>query len=257
MSKNSRIAIIVAVIAFIAVIVVLASAVFCVKKVEIVWYKTPSSATATITETQLLEKSGVKNKSVFLLDREKAINNIEKSFPDVRVVNIEVVWPNVMKIHAVEREAVFALPIKNGQFAIVDEYFQVLEVVDSFTSTKTNAVLINTTATAELEVKKSDKISLFGQSVWANIYNAFLELKRDIIAFRATISNATLTESTLTINTHQGVTIKLDKPFANTRPKMRMALKTFDFLTTENYPNSVISVFVNNNGEIESSISYT
>ncbi len=254
MSKNGKIAIIVSVLVFVAVVVVLASAVFCVKKVEIVWYKTPTTTTASITQEQFLEKSGVANSSVFLLDREKAVKNIESTYPDVRVISLEVLWPNVMKIHAVEREEVYALPIKNGKFALVDEYFKVLDVVDTFTSTKTNAILINTTATSELEVKRADEISMFGQSVWSNIYNAFLELERNIIDFRAIISNATLSESTLTINTHMGVTIKLDKPFANTRPKMRLALKVFDLMTTEDYANKVIEVFVNDNNELESRI---
>lgn len=254
LSKNGKIAVIVAVVAFVALIVVLASAVFCVKKVELVWYKTPSSEVGAITQAQFLEKSGVANSSVFLLDREKAVANIESAYPDVRVINVEVVWPNVMKIHAVEREAVYALPIKNGKFAIVDEYFKVLEIVDTFTSTKTNAILINTTDTSKLEVKRADTINLFGTTVWSNIYNAFLELERDLIDFRAIISNATLTETTLTINTHMGVTMKLDKPFANTRAKMRLALKTFDLMTTEDYPNSVVEVFVNDEGELVSRI---
>ncbi len=254
MSKNGKIAVIVSVLAFVALIVVLASAVFCVKKAEVVWYKTPSTALASVSNGQLLEKSGVTNQSVFLLDREKAVANIETAFPDVRVINVEVVWPNVMKVHATEREQVYAVPIKNGKFALVDEYFKVLEVVDSFTSTKTNAVLVNTDAVKDMDFARADTINLFGKIVWLNIYNAFLELERDLIDFRAIISNVTLTETTLTLNTHMGVTVKLEKPFANTRAKMRMALKTFDYLTTEDYPNCVVEVLVNNNGELVSRV---
>ena len=254
MSKNCKIAIIVSVITLIALIVVLASAVFCVKKVSIVWYKTPSEAMNSVTNEQFLEKSGVANSSVFLLDREKAVANIEATYPDVRVINIEVVWPNVMKIHVAEREKVYALPIKNGKYAIVDEHFKVLEVLDFFASTKTNAVLINTDATKELTAKRADTINIFGMTVWNNAYNAFLELERDLIDFRAIVASTTLTETTMTINTHMGVIIKLDKPFANTRAKMRMALKTFDLMTTEDYPNSIIEVFVNEDGELTSRI---
>lgn len=254
MSKNGKIAVIVSVLAFIAIIVVLASAVFCVKKTEVVWYKTPSTTLASVSNELLLEKSGVGNQSVFLLDREKAVSNIETAFPDVRVINVEVVWPNVMKVHAAEREQVYAVPIKNGKFALVDEYFKVLQVVDSFTSTKTNAILVNTDAVKDMEYKRADTINLFGKSVWLNIYNAFLELERDLVDFRAIISNVTLTEATLTINTHMGVTIKLEKPFANTRAKMRLALKTFDYLTTEDYPNCVVEVLVNEDGELISRV---
>lgn len=254
MSKNSKIAVILAVLAFVALIVVLASAVFCVKKVQLVWYKTPSTTLSAVSDAQFLEKSGVVNKSVFLLDRDSAICNIEASFPDVRVINLEVVWPNVIKLHLAERESVYAVPIKNGKFAIVDEYFKVLEVVDNFTSTKTNAVLINTEAASNLDVQRADNINVFGKTVWLNIYNAFLELERDLVDFRAIVSNVTLTENSLNVYTHMGTTFKIEKPFANTRSKMRLAIKTFDLLTTEDYPDCVIEVLVNNEDELVSRV---
>jgi len=254
LSKNCRIAIIVAIIAFVALLVVLASTIFCVKQVQIVWYKTPSDTLSAIKDSDFLEKSGVENCSVFLLDRERAVNTLENTYPDVRIINVEVVYPNILKVHAVEREKVYAIKVKDNKFAIVDEYFKVLEVVDSFDSTKSNAVYINTDLAQDLAVKRADSINILGKTVWNNIYNAFLELERDLNEFRAIVADGELTEDSLTINTHQGVVIELEKPFSNTRAKMRLALNTFDLMTITDYPNSVISVFVNDKGKLESRI---
>lgn len=251
MSKNAKIAIIVAVVALIALIVVLSSTVFVVKKAEIVWYKDVSQNLSQIDNDTILEKSGVQSQSVFFLDRDKAIQSLELSYPEIRVINIEVVWPNTLKIHAVEREPVYCLRVSDDKYAIVDEYFKVLSVEDSFDNTQTNATLIDTDATQNLNVVRGDDINIFGATVWSDIYYAFAEMERDIVDFHAIVKTAQLSETTMTIFTHQGTKIILDKPFANTRAKMRAGLGVFDTLTTDDYPGSVIQVFVNNDNELE------
>lgn len=252
MTKNAKIAIIVSIIALIALIVVLSSTVFSVQKAEVVWYKEPSSTLSAIDDETVLAKSNVKSQSVFFLDRNKAITSLEDSFPELRVIDIEVAWPNVMKIHAIEREAVYVLPVKDGKFAVVDEYFKVLDVINSFDSTKTNAVLLTDETVKQLSVSKGYNINIFGKGVFRDTYYAFIELSRDITDFRAIAKSVSVSETTLIITTHQGTTIKIDKPFANTRVKVRMAINTFDKLTTEDYPNSVIYVFVNDDNQLVS-----
>ncbi len=250
MTKNAKIAIIVAVVAFIALIVVLCSTIFSVKKAELVWYKEPNLALSQIDNNMILEKSEVKAQSVFFLDRNKAIASLEESYPEMRVIDIEVIWPNTMKVHATMREAVYALPVKNG-FAIIDEYFKVLEVKSEYDSTKSNAVLLNNDSAKNLEVEKGDTIDLFGAPVLADIYYSFIEMERSLVDFRAIVKGVSLENTTLTISTHQGTIIKLDKPFANTRAKMRLALGVFDTLTTEDYADGVVEVFVNDDNELE------
>ena len=252
MTKNAKIAIIVSILAVIAVIITLSSTVFTVKQAELVWYKEPSANLSSINNDAILQKSTVQSQSVFFLDRDKAAMAIETAYPDVRVISIEVVWPSIMKVHAVERQAVYCLPAKNNKFALVDEYFKVLEVLSTFDNTKMNAAFINSDALKDVEVVKGQDLSIFGKTILDDVYYSFVELERDLIDFKAIIKSITLSESNMTITTHQGTTINIDKPFANTRAKMRLAIKTFDTLTTTDYPNSVIEVFLNLDNELES-----
>lgn len=170
----------------------------------------------------------------------------------MRVIGIEVTWPNAIKVHATMREPVYCMRVKDNKYAILDEYFKVLDVLSVYDNDKTNAVYIDTDAAAELDVKKGDNISIFGARVWYDVYCAFVELERDLVDFRGIIKATKLENETMTIITHMGTTLKLDKPFANTRAKMRTAVQVFNTLTTQDYAGSVIEVFVNSSNDLES-----
>ena len=251
MSKNAKIAVVVSVLAVIVLIVVLSSTIFSVHRDNLIWYNTPTGTLASLTNETALSTSEADSQSVFLLDREKITQNLEKEYPYLRVISLEVVWPNNLNIHVMQRQEVYAVPISNNRYAITDEYFKVLDIVNTFNSTNTNAILINTDECLNTNAQIADTLDIFGDAVYFNIYNAFLQFGRTLADMRAIIASCELTETTLTIHTHFDSLIKLDKPFANTDTKMRLAIKTFDAFTTEDYKNSVIEVFTNNNNEPE------
>ena len=251
MSKNAKIAVIVSVLAVIVLIVVLSSTIFSVRNVNLIWYNTHTGILANLTNETALKTSGAESKSVFILDKEKITENLEKEYPYLRVINLEVVWPNNLNLHVIQRQEVYALPISNGRFAITDEYFKVLDIVNTFNSINTNAILINTDAFINTDAQIADTLDIFGDAVYLNVYNAFLQLSRTLADMRAIVASCELTETTLTIHTHFDSIIELDKPFANTSAKMRLAIKTFDLLTTEDYKDSTIQVFVNDDNELE------
>ncbi|MBO5103028.1 MAG: hypothetical protein J6C13_02940 [Clostridia bacterium] len=252
MSKNAKIAVIVSVLAVIVLLVVLSSTVFSVRKANLVWYNTPTGTLANLSNNMVLKSSKLEANSVFLLDKNKAIENLEEKYPDMRIIDIEICWPNEVKIHAIQRQEVYAIRVANGRIAIMDEYFKVLNVVSAFSSTKTNAILLNTNEYENKYVSKADQVDIFGSKVYTDIYTAFMELGRNLADMRAIIANAEITETTLTLNTHFNSKILLAQPFANTTAKMRLALKTFDMCTAEDYKNSTIQVFVNNRDLLES-----
>ena len=251
MTKNSKIAIIVSVFAVIVLIVVLSSTVFSIHRAQVIWYNTPNSTLNKLSDDNALSISQAKSKSVFLFDRKNAISNLEKNYPELRVVNLEVQWPNILKIHAVQREQVYALLVADGKYAIVDQYFKVLDTTTSFTTEKNNAILLNTEEFKNQVVSKGDVLDIFGKEVYLNTYNAFIELSRTLADMRAIISSASLDQNTLSLETFFGLKIKIDKPFANTCKKMRLAIKTFDLLTAEDYNNKTIEIFVNSNNQLE------
>ena len=119
----------------IVTIVVLCSTVFCVGSINVVWHT--ETRNLTEKETQVVASSGINNgNSVFLVGKDEAIEKIEMQFPYIKVLSIETVFPNVLNIHAVEREPVFAVQLTENSYVITDEDFKVLDVrTGNFNST--------------------------------------------------------------------------------------------------------------------------
>ncbi len=252
MTKTGKIGIIIGVLSFIAVIVVCASTVFTVKRVQLVWYTTNSTAMSKVTGEQILLSSGVKNSSVFNLDRQLAISNLEREYVSMRIIDVEVIYPNVLKIHALERQKVFAIPTTYGDYMLTDEYLRVLDVVQSFSSNNINPILLNM---GEVEhYKVGEDIDFARTQTFVDVYNAFFSLKQDLGHMRAMIKSMDYTNSKLTFHTYFDVDIILDNPTQNTQVKMRTALRTFDLLGSEEYGKVDIVVYLNDEGKINSDI---
>ena len=248
MRKNTKIAIAVIVLAVLTLIIVLSSTVFAVGSARLIWYNQPTGTLATLTNQNILESSGVQGNSVFLLDRDEAIKNIEERYPRLRVIDIEICWPNIMNIHAIERQEVYAVATSSG-YCITDEYLRVLDTVSSFSSTNVNPVLLNLpNLTGSFE--RGDTIPHDYATTFVELYNAYIALGRDLTDMRAMCASIDYTNAKLTISTHFGVTIILDNPTQNTQAKMRMAIGTLDKLGTEDYGHGTITVFVNEENDL-------
>lgn len=250
LSKNAKIAVAVAVLAVITLIIVLSSTIFAVGSARLIWYNTPTGSLANLTSETVLASSGVEHNSVFMLDKKQAKVNIESKYPRLRVVKLEVVFPNSLNIHAIERQEVFAVALPNGNYAITDEYLRVLDVVSAYSSTNVNPAILNINNLGENYKKGEDVIAQYPQ-VFIDIYNAFVALRQSLTEFKALIASADYKNSELTISTHFGVNIILDNPTQNTEAKMRMAIRTFECLSTEDYGRGTIKVFVNSNNQLE------
>ncbi len=248
MRKNTKIAIAVIVLAVLTLIIVLSSTVFAVASARLIWYNQPTGTLATINNENILDSSGVAGNSVFLLDRDEAIQNLEERYPRLRVIDIEICWPNIMTVHAIERQEVYAVAMPSG-YAITDEYLRVLDTVSSFSSTNINPVILNLPS-LETDYKKGDTIPHDYFRTFIELYNAFIALGRDLTDMRAMCASIDYTNAKLTIATHFGVTIILDNPTQNTQAKMRMAIATLDKLGTEDYGHGTIVVLVNDENEL-------
>lgn len=252
MTKNAKIAVVVSILAVITLLVVVSSTIFALESARVIWYNTPSSALASISSETMLENTGVRGQSVFILDKKRAKENLEKKYPKMRVIDLEVAWPNIVNIHAIERQQVYAIKLSETKFAIVDEYFKILELKSTFSSTQTNEILTEIKDLEDKNYKLGDTISFAHTDTFVGIYNAFTELSRNLTDMKALFSSISYTNSKVTISTHFGVTIVLDNPTKNTSAKTRMAIKTFDLLATEDYGHGTIEVFVNSENTLES-----
>ena len=99
------------------------SFVFVVKDVKANLLKEGSTLTnEQINEDIETAKLKVKGNSVFFYNRSSAIDDIERKLPKIKVVNLEIKFPNIMRINCEERIPLFALSLYNSvyDYAIVD-----------------------------------------------------------------------------------------------------------------------------------------
>ena len=123
MSKGKIITL--SIIGFIIVLItVLFSAVFRLKKQTIV-----ASADVTYSSEEIVKAAELKRgQSIFLIDKEKAINKIEAKFADIKVVQIKTT--SLTEIEIKVRKRYPTLYIKNlGSYYVLDQDLKVLNVV--------------------------------------------------------------------------------------------------------------------------------
>lgn len=133
--KNKRLIIILSVFSFLVLIAVLCSTVFTVKSVSLRWLTTTNvfdqKDAEIIADVQLGE-------SVFLVDKEAIITNLENKHPYLKVVSVEVKFPNKLVVHTAERQDLYSLKIKDNKHAILDSECKVLAFV---TDSKLNSMI--------------------------------------------------------------------------------------------------------------------
>ncbi|MBQ0017081.1 MAG: FtsQ-type POTRA domain-containing protein [Clostridiales bacterium] len=139
--KNKKLAICLIVLSFLAVVVILSSAIFALSSVELVFLTTTNNLEGKNEE--IVESADFKMGSNVLFLRKKSyIENMEKNFPYLKVVNIETKFPNKLVINCVERMEVFAINLGDGNYAICDEEFKVLKKTTQFINSSNNAILL-------------------------------------------------------------------------------------------------------------------
>ena len=69
--------------------------------------------------------------SIFLINKNEIVGELEKKYPFMRVVSIETKFPNKLVIHSAERESLFAVELSNNEFAIIDGMGKVLKYTNS------------------------------------------------------------------------------------------------------------------------------
>lgn len=142
MSKKRSI-ILISVITAIMVIFVIFTTVFRVnlQKVTVVGEKTEN-----ISIENVISSSGIKKgKSIFLINKEQAINQIEKSNPYVKIEKIEIKFPNKIEYIISAREE-FCFEIVGGTYTVFDNEFKALRKTDEKPSGLIEIKNLNATA---------------------------------------------------------------------------------------------------------------
>lgn len=128
MSKT-KIAIISTVVGILAIIAILFGVVFCLRREEVVVVN--NEANIEISSSEIINSAGLKHgTSIFMLDKDTAINNIEKEFPYIKVIQIKTV--SVIKVEIRVRSRVETFYVQNqNKYYILDEELKVLRILET------------------------------------------------------------------------------------------------------------------------------
>ena len=130
-TKTSVLTVVLVLMAFIVAIVVLCSTVFCVSSIKVVWHT--STIALTGQDDNMIQKSGLTTgQSVFLVGKDESVQKLESSYPYVKVLGIETVFPSTLNIHLQEREILYVIQISSSSYAFVDQDFKVLEIKNGY-----------------------------------------------------------------------------------------------------------------------------
>lgn len=131
MTKKAKIITISIVLSILALILILFGAVFCLYKQDVVFIGDRSS-TIDITNEEIIESAGLKKgRPIFSLDKETAINNIERTYPYLKVIQINTVSAIRIEISVRERyEMYYTYSDSTKKYYVLDEELKVLRMSD-------------------------------------------------------------------------------------------------------------------------------
>lgn len=129
MTKKSKIITISIVLSILALILILFGAVFCLYKQDVVFIGDRSS-TIDITNEEIIESAGLKKgRPIFSLDKETAMNNIERTYPYLKVIQINTVSAIRIEISVRERyEMYYTYSDSTKKYYVLDEELKVLRI---------------------------------------------------------------------------------------------------------------------------------
>ena len=127
----------------IVLLVILLFTLFGLRNVSLDLRTYNSNFSSTEAQESVIESGNFAyNMPIFFQDKQAYIDNLEKANPYLKVINIESKFPNSLIVKCVDREELFAIKMADDKYFILDEDLKVLNIVNSFTSTQTNAILL-------------------------------------------------------------------------------------------------------------------
>ena len=127
MSKKAVISL--SIVAFLIVLVgVLFGTVFCLRSQSVVIV---GDSPISISKEEIISTAGLKNgESIFIIDKDSAINKIEATYPKVKVIQIKTTSVNEIEI-CVRARHEMCYTKNNNNYFVLDEEFKVLDIIES------------------------------------------------------------------------------------------------------------------------------
>ncbi len=270
------------IISVLILLFVLLGAIFCVRQQDVVFIGDRSANTLDITNDQLIESAGIKNgRSIFTIDKDGAIANIEHTYPYIKVIQINTVSPMRIEICVRERvEMFYAENISRDKYYILDEEMKVLRI-DTELPTGLSQIIPHLLG----DEAKESILGISGNTVAGDFlsnehyrdltYNTFVAIYKTVMIDGKYLDRDDIkgliidlqfgtgyTEygsyDRVIMSTNLGFTIDIGKPDADLERKVNTCFSAIGPLVEAGKSNGSIRVFyyVNDNGEELESISY-
>ena len=247
-------------LSILALIIVLFGAVFRLRQVDIN-IALPEGSTISVTKEDILNASKLKmGGSIFMVDKQSAIDNIEQTYAEIKVVQIKTTSVMRIEIKVRERIEMFYAEYQNTIYCM-DEDLKVMRIFAKTTESEpTNLIKIETDIGITSNTKKCD----FMNKTYADIcYKFFVGMytnvmisgryveRADMCALVKTIKfekahaltedgNNAVAYTNLILITHQGVTMQIANPETDLGTKLNICFAAFDKLTDKTKGKIVI-----------------
>ena len=270
--NKKKIAIIISSSILIAIVLILAilfGAVFRVRQ-QVVVFSNDYDWLAS-SESRIVTASGLKNgTSIFGVDKEKITQNIEATYPYVRVTQIRIKNATTIEYRINRRFETFYVA-DSGKFYVLDEYLKVLDILpnENRSDEPTNLIKINST---ELGITGNTQVCDFiGNDFYQNVIkNTYISMCKTVYKMdeegnvvmdehnypiyleRADVCNLitdisfgidhtlSSTYERLILTTKYGVKIDIGKPQTDLQDKINACFATIPVLEKDKYANTTI-----------------
>lgn len=126
---DKRVLALIIIFAIIAITLILCATVFLLRNVEVGYSAVGEDA--VVSKEEIIAASGLKpNKNVLFINEKQIVSNVQQKYPQVKVINVERVFPNKVIIYVTVRVPILAVSV-GDEFALIDREMFVTDIVSS------------------------------------------------------------------------------------------------------------------------------
>jgi len=217
--------------------------VFCLRNQQV---KVVGATPITISREEIISAANLKNgQSIFMVDKNKAIQNIESKYPYVKVVQIKTTDLMSVDIIVRARHEMFYTEFNNNCY-ILDEELKVLDIVQPGVEPINLTKIENGNLNIDELTLKCDFVGTKKQSkIVSNLFKSMVTVvtkdgqyleREDVKDVLSSIKFETFnTFDKVIITTSYGVKLDIENPSHNLQYKINVCFSTIDeFLIAEN-----------------------
>ncbi|MGD9901205.1 MAG: cell division protein FtsQ/DivIB [Spirochaetales bacterium] len=256
--KKRGIIILISMVSFVALMAIISNVFFSLRYVTVDFLST-TDVLDNKEQTIINSADFDYGESIFFIEREEYIDKLELNNPYLEVISLEVIFPNRVIIHAIERNEFFAFALSDSTYAICDNELKVLKIVSTFENSTENAMLVDNSA---LTIDVTNAVlgtTLNIPESYANIIKNFAtsaeEWDSNLANLRGNVTGIELNyerDNQLLISMRQGVQIIVKDSNENLSDKLQLAFSVYDSNPTYR-EGGIIQIIEELTGEIVAS----